>query len=117
MWIGFRSPALLLRVAGNCPTVVLFLVGNKMDIRTAESVPKSQAEDFAHAIGANFVETSAKDNTGELMAPLPCVCFCPSSPSLGTGCAALFKKVPPGYPMKDPPHSDPLDPQASKKPS
>lgn len=43
---------------------VIALLGNKTDIRGQGSVTRENGEGYAAQIGAQFYETSAKDNTG-----------------------------------------------------
>ncbi|EPR79881.1 GTP-binding protein rho1 [Spraguea lophii 42_110] len=49
----------------NCEGVPIILIGNKIDLRTSNTVTKEEGEKLAHDIGAiRYFECSAKDNMG-----------------------------------------------------
>ncbi|KAL3102251.1 hypothetical protein niasHS_003660 [Heterodera schachtii] len=44
--------------------VVIFIIGNKIDLARHRTVPKEEAKEYSQSIGANFCECSAKTNEG-----------------------------------------------------
>uniref|UniRef100_A0A914CBK3 Uncharacterized protein n=1 Tax=Acrobeloides nanus TaxID=290746 RepID=A0A914CBK3_9BILA len=45
-------------------SVVLFIVGNKIDLNERRTVGSSEAEEYAKSVKAEYRETSAKEDTG-----------------------------------------------------
>ena len=47
--------------------IALCVVGNKTDLSDQREVSRERGEDFAHQIGAMYTETSASENTGNII--------------------------------------------------
>eukprot|EP01016_Furgasonia_blochmanni_P048995 TRINITY_DN7385_c0_g1_i2.p1 TRINITY_DN7385_c0_g1~~TRINITY_DN7385_c0_g1_i2.p1 ORF type:complete len:188 (+),score=10.28 TRINITY_DN7385_c0_g1_i2:370-933(+) len=46
------------------PDIIIFVVGNKIDLESDESIPYPEVADYAKSVGAIFRQTSAKENKG-----------------------------------------------------